>query len=69
MGFLQVSTVVDAVGAGAGEPVAAGLADGVTASFVFVTWGDVADGGREPHRVVVALDADEFGVEFGPPAG
>ena len=45
------------LGVGAGEAVAAGLADGVAAAGVFVVGGDVADGFVQPHGVVAAVDA------------
>ena len=59
-------TVVISAGlVGGGESVAAGLADRVAASFVFVVGGDVADALVEPHRVVVAADPVELGGEDG----
>jgi hypothetical protein len=48
------------VGAGRGESVAAGLADGLAAAVVLVFGGDVADGLVEPHGVVVLPSDVEF---------
>ena len=48
---------------GGGESVAAALADGVAAAFVFVVGSDVADCFVEPDRVVAAADPFEFGGE------
>ncbi len=58
------STVCDAVLACAGEPVAAGLADGITSAFVLVAGGDVADGCVQPDGVVLGLDVVQLGVEL-----
>ncbi len=48
-------------GVGGGESIAAGLADLVAASVVFVVGGDVADRFVESHRVVVGADTFELG--------
>ena len=46
---------------GGGEAIAAGLADGVTAAFVLVVGGDVADRLMEADGVVVEADPFELG--------
>ena len=59
------STIVDSVVACLDEGVAACLADRFASALVFILGGDVADGGRETHVVVVGLDLVEFGLQFG----
>src|ERR687891_832586 len=58
------STVGDACFPGRDQPVAAGLADALTASVVLVVGGDVADPGVQPHRVVLQPGAVEFAFEL-----
>ena len=59
------STVVQACLAGSIEPLTTAQPDGLTASFVFVLGGDVADRGVQPDRVVLGPDAVEVGGEVG----
>ncbi len=60
----MVSTVGDAGLTCAGQAVAAGLPDGLAASFVFVVGGDIPDRGVQPDPVVFEAALGEFGVEF-----
>jgi hypothetical protein len=53
------STVGDAGCAGGGEPVAAGLAYGVTAAVVFVVGGDVTDPGVQAPSLMGATGAPD----------
>ena len=59
------SMVIDALLAGEPQPLAAGGADPLAASFVFVVGSDVSDRGVQPDRVVFDADPSEFGSEDG----
>ncbi len=56
--------VGDACVAGAPEALDACLADGDSASFVFVVGGDVADALMKPYRVVVVTDAFQLSLQY-----
>jgi hypothetical protein len=56
------AVVVEPLLSGSCEPLSAGLADGLSSSFVFVVGCDVADRFVQPHRVVLDPDPGEFGL-------
>ena len=58
------STVFDPGCSCRGEAIAAGLADRVAVSVVFVVGGDVADAGVQPDGVVLLADLVQFEVEL-----